>query len=700
MSDVYAGSLSRILAIGGDGELKDSEEPLNEANRFIPMVRFLGPFYLEKGRTNKHEIEIPNYVGSVRTMVVAGQDGAYGETEATTPVRKPVMVLATLPRVLGPGETVDLPVNVFAMKPSVKDVQVKVETNDMFEIIESSSTASVKFSEPGDELVTFKLKTKSAIGVGKVRVEVTSGSESAYHEIEIAVRNPNQPFVDIKSKAVEENSDWEVIFDPQGMEGTNSATLEISRIPPIDFGRRLNFLIRYPHGCIEQTTSSAFPQLFVGDVMDIDADRRSDIQENINAAIKRIEKFMTSSGGLAYWPGQEDPNAWGTNYGYHFLLEAEKKGYYVSSNLLNRINSFQRQRARVWIDNSEYGRSDLIQAYRLYTLALANSSDLGSMNRLREKPDLSNQARWRLAAAYVLAGQPEAGNKIVESTSTEVKDYRELSRSYGSSIRDRAMILEALSLLGRNEESSIIARSVSEQLSSQRWLSTQTTAYGLIAVSKFLQQSNASGDIQASYSVNGRREGKVDSRAFITQTELKMSELNENKLVFKNDSKGTLFVQLILQGTPLLGDNITNSNSLKQTVKFTSLDGDVIDPSEIEQGSDFIAEVTVSNPGLRGNYEEMALSQIFPSGWEIRNTRMDDDSFAEPTASFEYQDIRDDRIYTYFDLGANRSKTFRVQLNASYAGKFYLPSINTSAMYDETISARTAGMWVNVVPVD
>ncbi len=95
----------------------------------------------------------------------------------------------------------------------------------------------------------------------------------------------------------------------------------------------------------------------------------------------------------------------------------------------------------------------------------------------------------------------------------------------------------------------------------------------------------------------------------------------------------------------------------------------------------------------------MALSQIFPSGWEIRNTRMDDQSFAEPTASFEYQDIRDDRIYTYFDLGANRSKTFRVQLNASYAGKFYLPSINTSAMYDETISARTAGMWVNVIPV-
>lgn len=700
VSDVYAGSLSRILAVGGDGELKASEDPLNEANRFKPMVRFLGPFYLEKGKTNRHQISVPNYVGSVRTMVIAGQDGAYGEAETTTPVRKPVMVLATLPRVLGPGETVDLPVNVFAMKESVKDVQVKVETNELFEIIESSSTASVQFSEPGDELVTFKLKAKPAIGVGKVRVEVISGNESAYHEIEIAVRNPNQPFMDIRSETVESDSDWEVIFDPQGMAGTNEATLEISRIPPVDFGKRLNYLIRYPHGCIEQTTSSAFPQLFVGDVMELDQEREKNIQTNINGAIKRIEKFITSSGGLSYWPGHEDANSWGTNYGYHFLLEAQKKGYYVSSNVMDRINRFQRQRARTWTENNEYYRSDLIQSYRLYTLALANSADLGAMNRLRERENLSIQAKWRLAAAYVLAGQPEAGNDIVEGASTEVEEYRELSRSYGSSIRDRAMILEALSLLKRNQDASLVARSVSQELSSQRWLSTQTTAYGLIAISKFLEESGSSGDINASYTLNGRREGKIGSQAFITEINLKMNELSENKLEFKNESEGTLFARLILKGTPLLGDDITNSNSLNQKIRYTDLDGNSIDPEKIEQGSDFIAEVTISNPGLRGNYEEMALSQIFPSGWEIRNTRMDDASFSEPTASFEYQDIRDDRIYTYFDLRAKQSKTFRVQLNASYAGKFYLPSLTTYAMYDETISARNAGKWVNVVPVE
>ncbi len=698
VSDAYAGNLSRILAVGGDGELK-AADPLNEANRFIPMVRFIGPFELKAGETRKHVISIPNYVGSVRTMVVAGQDGAYGNAETTTPVRKPVMVLATLPRVLGPGESVDLPVNVFAMKESIKEVDVQVEANDLFEIV-GSKTARVNFLEPGDEIVSFKLKTKPNIGMGKIRVEVRSGNETAHHDIEIAIRNPNTPFVDVKNAVVAEGKEWNIEFEPQGMIGTNLATLEVSRIPPIDFGKRLDFLIRYPHGCVEQTTSGLFPQLFVADVMELSSQRKSEIQKNIDAGIKRIETFMTSSGGLAYWPGQEDPNSWGTNYAYHFLLEAQKKGYYVSTNVLDRINSFQRERARDWKKQSDYYRSDLIQAYRLYTLALASTPDLGAMNRLREQENLSLQAKWRLAASYAIIGQKEAANLLVDGLSVEVPSYTELSRSYGSSTRDRAMILETLSLINRDDEATLIARNLSEELSSQRWFSTQTTAYGLIAISKFLEQFNTSGEIQALYSLNGNSNKEIDSRAYITQSQLTMNEKATNKLKFSNQGEGTLFARLIIKGTPLLGDSISNSNSLKQKVRFMDLEGKTIDPAKINQGSDFIAEVSITNPGLRGDYEEVALTQVFPSGWEIRNSRMDDESFSEPTASFEYQDIRDDRVYTYFDLGASKTKTFRVQLNASFVGKYYLPAVNTSAMYDETISARTSGMWVNVVPTN
>jgi hypothetical protein len=525
---------------------------------------------------------------------------------------------------------------------------------------------------------------------------VSSGSETAYHEIEIAVRNPNTPFTDVRDEILDEGESWTEVFDPQGMVGTNEATLEFSRIPPIDFGKRMSYLLRYPHGCIEQTTSSVFPQLFLGKVMDLSDERKARIESNIEAGIKRIGTFTTATGGLAYWPGREDPNSWGTNYAYHFLIEAQKQGYYVSSELMRKINEYQRAQARNW-NESGYRWSDLIQAYRLYTLALANSPELGAMNRFREKDDLSSQARWRLAAAYVLIGQPEAARDILTGTTTEVDDYQELSGSYGSSTRDRAMILETLALMGRNEEAALVARDISRKLSSERWMSTQTTAYSLIGVAKFLEESDAAGEMKASFVLNGDQDGSINSQAFINQLPLNMDEYDQNELEIENESDGSLFVRLILKGTPLIGDNVSQSNSLVQKVRFTNLEGEEIDPAELEQGTDFIAEVSVSNPGLRGEYKEMALTQIFPSGWEIRNTRMDDESFSEPVSPFDYQDIRDDRIYTYFDLGPNSTKVYRVQLNASYLGEFYLPAVSTGAMYDESISAKTPGKWVKVV---
>lgn len=690
----FSGNLTRILAVGGDGSEKKLD-PLNEANRFKPMVRFEGPFYLKAGAVNQHTISIPNYVGSVRTMVIAGQEGAYGETEKTTPVRKPVMVLATLPRVLGPAETVKLPVSVFAMKESVKNVQVRLEASDIFEI-QGDASATLTFTEPGDELITFNLKTKSEIGIGKIKVEVKSGADVAYHEIEIAVRNPNTPFVDIKSEVLDVDENWETSFDPQGMIGTNTAILEVSRIPPIDFGRRLQYLLRYPHGCIEQTTSSIFPQLFIGEVMNISGEEKVRTQQNIEAGITRIGRFLTSSGGLGYWPGYEDPNSWGTTYAYHFLIEAQKKSYYIPADLMRRINNYQKNQARTW-SKTEYHRSGLTQAYRLYTLALANTPELGAMNRFRERTDLSVQAKWRLAAAYVLIGQPEAASQVLDGATTTIPDYKELSGSFGSSLRDQAMILETLALLGRNGDAALLARDISIQLSSEKWLNTQETAYSLIGISKFLNNENTSGEMKGTFFLNNEPQGSIRSNAFVSQIPLSMDEYSQNSFELKNQSEGTLFARLILEGTPLIGDDVSSSNSLIQKVRFINLDGDAIDPKEIEQGTDFVVEITIKNPGLRGDYEEMALTQIFPSGWEIRNTRMDGDSFKEPSSSFDYQDIRDDRVYTYFKLQSNKTNVYRIQLNATYLGEFYLPAVNTSAMYDETISARTPGMWVNVV---
>ena len=134
-------------------------------------------------------------------------------------------------------------------------------------------------------------------------------------------------------------------------------------------------------------------------------------------------------------------------------------------------------------------------------------------------------------------------------------------------------------------------------------------------------------------------------------------------------------------------------------VHYTSMNGLDIDPKSITQGTDFIAVVTISNPGLRGEYRECALTQIFPSGWEIRNSNMMAGPI-DPVAKsdyFDYRDIRDDRALTYFWVSPNQSRTYRVQLHAAYTGHFYLPAVYCETMYDNAVNARKAGMWVDVV---
>ena len=93
----------------------------------------------------------------------------------------------------------------------------------------------------------------------------------------------------------------------------------------------------------------------------------------------------------------------------------------------------------------------------------------------------------------------------------------------------------------------------------------------------------------------------------------------------------------------------------------------------------------------------MALNQIFPSGWEIMNSRLDQTATSSKTSEPTFLDIRDDRVYTFFNINAKETKTFRVYLNASYLGKYYLPSVSCEAMYDASINSRRPGKWVEVI---
>lgn len=727
----YASKIKKLLSIGGDGS-EDGAAEGTKVQRFKPMVKFLGPFNLSANKTAKHTINIPRYTGSVRTMIIAGDNGAYGSSEVTTPVRKPLMILGTLPRVLGPNEEVSLPVSVIAMEDFIKEVKISLKTNDLLNI-NGPAVQNIHFSEKGEELVTFPIKVKPETGIASLEITATSGNETAKYDIELQVRAPNPAVTRNTETIIKEKGTQVFPYESFGIKGTGKGSLEISSIPPLNLENRLNYLIEYPHGCIEQTTSSVFPQLFVMELLELKPEQKKQIEKNIKAGIERLRLFQLHNGSMSYWPesgGYEGASEWGTNYAGHFLLEAQMKGYNVPQSLLEKWIIFQKEAANNWNTRRKtyrtdyddyYDNDDLTQAYRLYLLSLAKVPQTGAMNRLRELKDLSATAKWQLAAAYFIAGQKTIAQNLVKNLALDIPTYNELSNTYGSDIRDEAMILEVLTRMGEREKAFQIVRKLSNILKTENWMSTQETAYSLLAITRYGAKNIGKG-IQLEYKINGGNWQKINTSKSVYQIPVDIKNQPKGKIEIRNNSAGILYANLAIRAIPVAGKEINENKEVNLEVTYKNLQGKVIQPDVLEQGTDFIAEIKVTNPGVYKELDEMALTAIFPSGWQLHNPRMTGDQFKTSTSVPEYLDIKDDRAYYYFDLkeedenysryrrnyydniskeeeevSQSNIKVFRIMLNASFIGKYYMPGIYTEAMYKKGIHASKAGKWVTVV---
>ncbi|HXV60299.1 MAG TPA: MG2 domain-containing protein [Vicinamibacteria bacterium] len=692
----YGGELERLLALGGD-MASDIRNEDRERRRFPPVVTFLGPFELARGKKNDHRFDLPQYVGSVRVMVVAGKDGAYGSGEKSVFVRKPLMLLPTLPRVVSPDEELSVPVSLFVMDPSIRDVRLEVHPDAHFEV-DGASFTNVAFSEPDEKLGFVRLRARSDLGMSTIRFSASGGGHRAEAEVNLEIRSPNPPSTRTERKLLEAGESFEINLTPHGLPGTNSAKLEIASMPPLDLERHLHYLVRYPHGCLEQTVSAVFPQLFLTTLLKLEPERAKDIDVNIEAGIRRLRGFQVPTGGFVYWPGgfwgengADARSSWSTSYVGHFLVEADRLGHHVPAEMLSDWIRFQKSAAQSWTDERQ--SSTLDQAYRLYTLALAGQPELGAMNRLRERTGLSSVARWQLASAYALSGLMDAANDIVRGDRGFVPEDVQPNGTFASGLRDRAMILGAMIALKRDAESKDFVDLVSADLSSGRWHSTHALSFGLLAMAKF------AGSVDSTLPTFEYTEGTSGPHAVTMSSPIYTTDLDAiaesgGPVVIENTSSRRLFASLFVTGTPRAGEEDAISSGLSVDVRYTNASGDPVDVGRLGQGEDFVAHLSVRN-GTGAKIENIALSEVMPSGWEIHNTRLVDPE-ARAESSLDYEDIRDDRVYRYFGLNAGESKTFTTRLTAAYLGRFYLPGVLVEAMYDASKNARTKGQWVLV----
>lgn len=732
VAGAYGGQLDRLLALGGS-DASQATKPDEGKSRFPPVVRFLGPFSLKTGEKRAHSVELPQYVGAVRVMVVAGDGSAYGSADKSVFVRQALMILPTLPRVIGPDEQFSLPVSVFTSEASIKDVKLEVLPDARFTAVGNAAT-QIAFTRPEEKLGFLTLRSGQRLGVGKIRVVATSGKYRAESDVWLEVRTPNLPSSRFQRATLAPGGSWKGDLTAFGLAGTQAASLEVSALPPINLDGRLEYLIHYPHGCLEQTTSGVFPQLYLPALIKLDQNRRLEVENNIRAGLARLRSLQHPSGGFAYWPGMWNTdghldwrNNWGTTYAGHFFLEAEKSGYTLPGDMKSSWLRYQKDAAQQWNprrDEPGHYAPDLVhaeryaQAYRLYTLALAGAPEIGAMNRLRENSSLSLAERWLLASTYKLAGKPDVAKSLVEKDRLTAFVFADANPyTFGSLLRDRAVVLMGMTLLGRDAETGALLEDVAGQLNDGSWYSTQSVAFALVAVAQNTGTKPFTG-FSFDYVSGGARKQTVTGESPVAHIKLPPPTDVSAPITLTNTSDRKLYATVAVRATPKSGEEDASANGLTLTVEYSDSDGKALDVRRISQGSDLIAQLTVKNVSKR-QLDNLALAQLVPAGWEIRNDRLEGadtqgarSSEPQSLSQFwwvpdawrnqamrgpEYVDVRDDRVQRYFSLKPGESVFFETRLNAAYLGKFYLPGAGVEAMYDANQHARLKGQWVEVV---
>ncbi|OOX92815.1 alpha-2-macroglobulin [Campylobacter coli] len=671
--DTYSQIIPKFT--GGDsvlGGLRVDKNRDDSAQRFKPVALFNTPARSDETGFAKLKFKMPSYMGSVRVMVVANENDAYGSVSKDIQVSAPLVMLETLPRTLKIGDNFTLLTQIFKTENRIKNATLSVRSkNSLIKISPDAQTIDFK-SATNLEVMMDANVSDNRIGKELLEFELKSEDYTYKNEIEIDIKPINAYTYENNTSLIKAGESKEFIIKDYIL-GTTNATLKLSPTPILDMDKRIKYLLNYPYGCIEQTTSAVLPQLFL-DKFSTEFDKQKAIN-NINAAIERYSNFQTADGGFAYWQGGDESNAWGSNYAGMFLILAKQNGYFVPDSMYERWLKYEQN----FVQKSVYRDYMMdIKANSLYLLAMAKKPNISEMNLLYDNLNtLSTEAKWQLAAAYKLAGVEDTAKQIASKISIE-PDSKYSFYTYGSLVRDEAIIANAYKqIYGTNNEE--LLQKISDTLLSKDYLSTQSTGYALYALAMGANLENMNENFMDATL-------KIDDQAYtINQNQMQIFSFNDEKAIVSANKD--IFVSFGVEGVKA-SENSVFSNKISLDRAFYDEKGNKISPSEIGSGQTFYMRISVSlNEGA--NYvSNIALTQILPSGWEVSNTLLDDNtpSFIK-NSNYDFIDVRDDKIMWFFGLNKNRTHHFYIKLNAITPGSYTLSGAYAEAMYDDTYRA-------------
>lgn len=668
----FGAKFPSVLSIGGDEALRRAA---GKEKRFNPVVKFIGPVTLASG-SGTHKISLPNYVGSVRVMVVAAHSGSYGSADRTVKVTSPVMLLTTLPRTLAVGDSVTMPVNIFAMLPEIKNVTVDVAADGPVKV-DGAKRKTVSFPASREQITSFNLLADTAReGKGRIIVTASGGAASMSDTVYIDVKNPMPEMTQTESVTLNEGSTtlkWTAA-------NTTSVSLQLSSFPSINFSEALKFMENYRHLCSEQLSSKAMFMLF-GSKFLTDAQSK-ECAAALPSLLKAIASRQLPDGGYCYWPGDKMANEWVTSMAGIVMAEAARQGYNVEGHNAGKWAEYQERKAREYRADIN---TDIVQAYRIYSLASAGKSPKAAMNRLRESKTLSPTAACCLASAYACDGRTDVAKTLVDRAKRSVAASSANTPFY-TPLRDKAIKMQALADCGATDEAIGIASEIASECNGSSYV-TQDIAFSTCALDN-LRDAVGSGDKNLTVTEKGHTPLSIKDKRGVSAIHLSPES---GEVSVENNSKSDLMLSLLTTSRAAANAaSPAQSAGMQLIVNYTDLNGKPLSIGNLPRDTDFNAQITVINKGEA--IDNAALTLPIPSGWEIWNERLS----GLYRINVDHSDVRDDKIMMYFHLDAGATKRFTVRLRAAYAGSYLLPPALCEDMYNPARMSATASRRVKV----
>ncbi len=680
-------------------------------NKRVKLVALWSGQVKTSGGKASYTIDVPEFSGALRVMAVAYKGKSFGSAEKTMRVADPIVISSALPRFMSPGDEVLMPVTLTNTTNKPAQATAQVESKGLVGVV-GSATQSVTIAPNSEAQVLFTLAAARSVGQAEVNVSVSGLGEKFSEKTELTVR-PVTSLLKYSGSGSIKGGAKESFALGGAFAGTPRGKLVVSKSPIAQFTKNLSYLIGYPYGCVEQTVSRAFPQLYVADLARSLGGAQSSSQAasvsgqtgeataNVQEAVRKLASMQLYNGSVSYWQGGTEESWWGSAYAAHFLVEAQRAGYDVSEQFQNRLYGYLAKKVKErnyewygYYDRANAWRTKYIPAktlfYSLYVLALANRPDLPTMNYYKANKDsVSLDSRYMLAAAYFLAGDKASYRAVLPKEFTGERSMRAFGGSFYSYMRDEAIALNSLLETDPdNQQIGIMTKHLSDALKNERYLNTQENAFALVALGKLARRA-AQTDVQATITAGGKQIAQFSGADVVLKDNIAGAQVSIN-----TSGNGTLYYFWETEGISMEGKFVEEDSFLRVRKTLLSRTGTPLSPDGIKQNDLVIIKLSLASTNGAG-VENVVITDMLPAGLEIENPRiasLPEMAWIKDNTEPKHLDIRDDRI-NLFVTADGTTRNYYYVCRAVTKGTFQMGPVSADAMYNgEYHSYNGAGM--------